>query len=973
MAVNLVMPSLCGAATLDVDLVEEIVVTGSRIQRANIDSPTPMTVLGRADIDGVGVTNIGELLAKLPSSYQTSGLSNSVFSATAPGLVTNALRNLGQSRTLTLVNGKRFVSGFNPGSGYAVDLSTLPSAMVDRIEVITGGASAVYGSDAIAGVVNVILKDDFDGVSFDVQTGLSAEGDRQETKIDLAMGTKLSKGNAWLTVGYSESDGVRSRDRKFSAADLIGADTNGNGFSDGLIFLGSSFTPAGRFGGTNDILGFFQGAPTGYNGDGSLFKGGVTLNGANVITQQVPGGEFASDRTNTDRYNRASLRSLLMPIQRQYFTSGINYDLTDDLTLDLMLGYNQTKTAGDFEPVALNINTAIFNTDVGATGGLDIASSLVMPELLKSSLLAAGFVNLTELGDNNATRRLVEFGRQGSRAARSTVHLAVDIDYQLSEQWNLSAYTTWGRTRTDLDSNGNINIERARLALDVELVDDVIQCVDAAARQAGCVPFNPFGEGTIDTAQVAYLSALTNLSSEVEQFVIGATFAGVTSMGLPGGQIRLASGFEFRKEQGSEQPSGFAQAGILSTNQIAATQGEFDVTEYYVEARLPVFEKLSIEAAFRLGRYSTVGDISTWKVGFEAQLFDWLKFRGTLSEAVRAPNITDLFAGLSDTFENVADACDGTTAATQGVTADNCRSVASIATRIEAAGSFTLSQIERQATGGVEGGDPRVNEEVADSYTLGASISIPYLRGLTMTLDWYDIEIDDAIAITGRSTVIERCYNVTSNFDSTCGGAALRNSVGALVAVNSFASNENQIETAGLDLDIKYALALTDLTSALDGELNINFLYTYIDEWEITGIVDGITDDNLGEVLFPAHRFLLTTRYSINDLQITWRARYWDDVKDSNTPECRCENSGLDFLGLGARNEIDDVFYHDLALSYALTEQVNLYFGARNVFDEAPPILAQGTQYGSRAGVNTAPEAYDVTGRRYYAGIRIDF
>lgn len=931
-------------------IVEEIVVTGSRLSRTNASSPSPMTVLGRNEIQGVGITNIGVLLEQLPVAIAFTNQSNNTFSSTSGGLITTALRNLGSSRTLTLINGKRFVSGFNPGSGYGVDLSVIPTIMVDRIEIITGGASAVYGSDAVAGVINIIMKEDFEGIKFDVRSGISDEGDREQTDVDFALGANFDRGNAYISFGFSDEEGLHARDRKFSNRDLIEVDTTGDGVGDSQAFFGSSFPPGGRCGPVEC-------------GDGSPWVDGH------------------GDQANSSRFNRGSRRSLFNPVERKYSRSGVSYDFSDNLSLSVTVGYNQTLAGGDIEPVPLDLNTDIWNTDtvVGGTGGLDIASSPVLPAATATALLAAGFTNLNELGNSQTGRRLIEFGDRGFRADRDTLYADASLAWDVNGDWSIEGYATWGRNRTNLVSNGNFNVERARRALDVEVVNGVVQCVDASARQSGCVPFTPWGAGMINAAQVEYLSASTTFSADVQQTVFGVVASGDTGLELPGGLIGLVVGAEYREEKGFEAPSGLAQAGIISGNRILATDGSFDVTEFFFEARFPIIDQLSIETAFRQGDYSTVGDLSTWKIGFEAPVLDWLKFRGTISESVRAPNITDLFSGAGETFSSVSDPCRGLFLTDTGTIADNCRSIPEILARMQADpnGEFVLSQTELQATGGLIGGNPNVSEEEADSWTIGVVVDVPFVEGLTFALDWYDIEIDDAIATTPRSTVVRRCFEATA-FDPNCNGQVLRSN-GALVQVDSSASNENLIETAGLDLDISYNTELSDVFGSLRGNLNVSLLYTYLDEFEVTGLEDRDVDVLLGEILYPEHRFNLTTTYTLDDLTVTWRMRYWGDVKDSNTPLLQNDNAAIvitngSLTGFAfAENDVDSVFYHDLRTDYTVTDNVRLYLGINNLLDEQPPkpLLTQFSNYGS-TGINTAPEAYDVIGRRYYAGISID-
>lgn len=935
----------------DETALEEVVVTGSRIRRTNADSATPLTVLGTAEIDGVGTTNLGQLMESLPQAIAASNQSNSTFSSTGGGFLTTALRNLGQSRTLTLIDGRRFVSGFSPGSGYAVDLSTIPVPMIERVEIITGGASAVYGSDAVAGVVNIIMKDDFEGVAVDLRSGISSEGDHEETDASITVGSNLDRGNAYMTFGYSKEGGIHARDREFSKQDLYEFDTDGDLISDTQGFLGSSFPPGGRCGPVEC-------------GTGAPFA-----NGYNNIGP-------------TSRFNRGSRRQLLIPIERKYARSGITYEISDDLQLDMNIGFNETTVSSDIEPVPLDLNTDIFNTDTvpGGTGGLDIATSLI-PQVTKDALLAAGFTNVNQLGNSNTGRRLVEFGDRGFDASRTTMYGDGTLTYNIDDNWSVEAYATWGRTRSKTTTNGNFNVERARLALDVEVVNGVAQCADASARQAGCVPFTPWGEGSITPEQVEYLKMNTTFVSNVVQTVYGANLSGDTGFALPGGSIAVAGGIEHRREEGDESPSGGAQSGIISGNRILATDGEFDVTDLYVEALFPVHEKLSFEAAIRYGDYSSVGDLTTYKIGFDAPVLDYLKFRGTYADSVRAPNISDLYSGAGETFATVSDPCRGLTLTDTGTTAENCRSIPEILARMQADpnGEFVLTQTELQSTGGLVGGNPNVQEETAESFTLGVVFSAAgltenrLLEGLTVGLDWYDIEIENAIATTSRTLVVSRCFADT-NFDPTCGGRVLRSN-GALVSVDSGSGNENNFYTAGMDIDVNYNVELADVSDSLRGNLNMSLLWNYLDEWDQESIESGSVTSLKGEILFPEHRWNLTTVYSIDDITVTWRMRYWDDVVDdlgggfslSITPT----GSGFAAVNdVNTFNSVDSIFYHDLRMSLALSDTISLYMGANNVLDEQPPLLTQNSNYGA-TGINTAPEAYDVIGRQMYAGVNI--
>jgi iron complex outermembrane receptor protein len=927
----------------DEGMLEEVVVTGSRIRRSNADSSTPVTVLSRADIDGVGTTNIGVYLEKLPSNIAANNQSNSTFTISSFGLVTNSLRGLGQDRTLTLVNGKRFVSGVTPDTGSAVDLSMIPTPLIERVEVVTGGASAVYGSDAIAGVINIILKDDFEGISINARTGVSAESDRESNDVDVTLGANFDKGNAYISMGYSDEEGLYARDR--GLIDLFPYDTDGDGQEDTNGFLGSSGLPDGNFGGF-----FGTGAP------------------ANLATGV--GSETG------DRYNRGGERALFNPLERRYARAGMTYEISDEMKLSMNAGYSETLTFTEIESFFYNIPDEAFQKNNQTVFDLDIATNLVMPEALKQALLGLSYspTTIQDVGNRALfVRRMTDVGNRGGVADRSTAYLDGSFEYEINDDYTAEIYGSWGRTRFANESKGLINNDRVRNGLDVELVNGLVQCVSAVARAEGCVPLNFYAPaGQMTAAEVAYITAISTANAQNEQTILGGVVSGETPFEMAGGRVGVAAGVEYRKEKGFVTPSGLVTAGSTTTNQSNPTAGAFDVTDYFAEVRVPVLDKLSLEAAVRFGDYSTIGNATTWKLGFEAPVLDWVKFRGTVSESVRAPNISELFDGGGESFAQVNDLCDLVTSTTVGTVADNCRSIPAIANRIATGlgndngelDIFRLTQVEIQSTGGVVGGNPNVGEETADSWTIGAAITVPMVEGLTIVADWYDIEVNGAIAATDRSEVIRRCFNATA-FDATCAGLATRDINGALATVNSSQSNENNLKVSGMDVDVMYRTELEELNENLRGSLTTNLLYNFQNENEITGITSGLTDDLVGEVLTPEHRWTLSTNYRIDDLSVNWRMRYWAEVGDNN------EASDSGRLVGSPLNDLDGIFYHDLRGGYDINENINVYFGINNVLDEEPPVLGQGTNYGS-TGINTAPAAYDVIGRRYYAGVSVD-
>jgi outer membrane receptor protein involved in Fe transport len=929
-------------------VLEEVFVTGSRIARTTFDTPAPVTVLNAEDINAVGATNVGEFLARMPQTVAEVNSSNNVFSNTASGLQITALRNLGSERTLVLVNGKRFVSGLSPGAGYAVDLNAIPTALIQRIEILTGGTSAVYGSDAVAGVINIITRNDFEGVEFEMQASTPEEGDRNRQSANLSVGGNFDRGNAWLSLGYDNDDGFQGGERSFQDTDIAYYDAEaieafGLPYEPRWEWLGSSFPPAGNFGG--------------YLGDGRDFRSGL------------------GDRDNSDRFNRAAFRDLASPVERKFFASGATFALSDQMTVNLEANYSQVEVETSFEPFPLDLNDNIWDIDRGGTGGLDIATSpLLDGNALRGKLLADGYTNLNELGLNRTARRLVEFGARGSDIDRRTARVAGNFIVDMDNGWTWDTYFTWGQTDTDQQTNSGINRERAALALDVIYDEngDMV-CRSEAARLQGCAPFDIFGEGTVSPEAVDYLGVAQSLDSVVEQTVIGTTLSGDTGWELGAGPIGFAAGFEYREEKGSEYPDAAQQAGITTSNRILATDGSYDVTEAFAEVRVPFHKLLTLDGAVRYGDYSTVDDITSWKVGFESSPLDSVRFRGTISSSVRAPNVADLYAGAGETFETFTDSCDGIDNSSTGNIAENCRSVAAIQERIDETGAFVLTQVEKQSTGGFESGNPDVKEETADSWTLGVVWTPEVFENFSLALDWYDIEIDDAITIVDRGTVVQRCYQVDpSVFDPACDGRTIRDpAAGALVQVNSGTSNEEKIETAGMDIELSYYFDLNQVYDQAKGQFSVGVLYSYLDQYDVIGIADGSVDDDAGEIEYPDHRLNLSLSYMFSDFTFSWRTSFISQSVDSNTPEDFNENSGVVGPLDDSANTCAARFYHDVQGNWAFAGSMEVYAGVNNLLDQDPCILGQITNYGS-VGTNTS-SIYDITGREYYAGLRFRF
>jgi len=906
--------------------VERIEVTGSRIKRTDMETPVPVTTIGRADILEMGALNVADVLNQSPVAIAGSDQSNTAFSNSSVGLNTTQLRALGDSRTLVLVNGRRFVSGVSPSVGYAVDLNSIPTSMIERIDILKSASSAIYGSDAVAGVVNIITRQNFEGVEVNAQTGISSESDREKYTINVTAGNTWDSGYAAIALGFDDDKGLKSTDRSFSAFDeAVTLDENGNE-QRAVVF--SSFPPQGRVGS--------------YNADGTPFN-------------------FAQDADDTNRFNRASFRQLVTPLERKYLAMNLRQELSDNVEYFVEGNWNSSKTNDStIEPTPFSTND-VFLPDRGGLGGISMSNPMV-PDLLRQNLLADGLT----MDDNipQLVRRMVEFGARSTDLERDTIRIVNGIDWSIDDNWAANAYISWGKTDQSQDNGGQINIERAALAFDVEVNSDTgaLQCANDLARIQGCVPLNLFSAGSITDAAVDYVRSPAKTSGQVEQFVMAASVTGELPLELSGGNIAVAFGIEHRLERGSYNPGDLAQTGSSSTNKSAATKGSFTSNDIFAEAILPVLDNFELDIAARYSDHEITGGDTTWNVGLQYSPTDSFMLRASAATAIRTPNVADLFGGRGETFAGVTDPCSGVSASDTSLAAVNCLSIPEVAARVASDGVFELTQIEAQSTGGTVGGNDDVKAETADTYSVGFVWQVA--EGLSMTLDYYDVSVEDAIATTSRTTVLNRCFDVAaSQFDATCGGNALRDFKGALVSVDSGTSNENNIDTSGYDLEINYT---TDLGA---GTFNADFIWNHVDEWVQTSIEDGTEVDYAGEATTPDDRINLNLSYTMDSMSFAWRMRYIGETVDS-VEEANFNFS--DFSPLGEFNDFDAEVYHDVSATYYFTDSVQGTLGIRNLFDTKPQFAGQGFSNGG-TGINTVSEIFDVTGQYYQASVTVKF
>lgn len=939
------------------DRGEEIVVTGSRIARADIEASVPVTTVTASRIQETGASNIQDVLATLPSVGQNVSRTSSNFSNTGNGVATVNLRNLGSSRTLVLINGRRTLG--IAGSS-AVDVNNIPTDLIERVEVVTGGASAVYGSEAVAGVVNFVLKDHFEGLRVRGQATISDKGDAARQYVSVTAGHSFADGRGHVVgnISYDNDHGLQSRDRGFSATDIPNR---------------SSYAAQGLFDtSTPDQVQFSPGTGRTFTfaPDNSL-KG---YQGANI-----------------DGYNRNADRLLSLPVERLQGTLLGRYQFSDAFGLYAEGQYVRTRSNASLEPSAI-ANTgagAARNWDGSPYAGIPITSPYV-PAAIRASAIANG-VDVIQF-----RRRSNDIFSRSNRNERDFYRGVVGVRGDLggAGDWSYDLYYEHSESR-DHTSAQAIYMPNYGAALSNEVgPGGIVRCSDPAARAAGCVPLNIFGYNTATPAAAAFLQTYTGPTravrlvdgrtvqisngqkvaydylAKVRQDVLSGSVKG-DLFSLWGGPIALAAGGEYRREKSSEVFDPFTQAGLASGNQITNTQGKFNVKEGFVEVVAPIVENraglhyLGLEGAARYADYSTVGGIWSFKGGATYAPSPDIRFRAVYARATRAPNIGELFSSISQTFPAVRDPCDqgrgeGDGAATAPLPA-GCAAIPGIAATVASRGSFKYTTAQIQSTDGLLGGNPNLKAEKADTLTAGVVFTPRAIRNFSLTADYYRIKVRDAIGIIGQQVSVSQCFS---------GGQALfcnnvvRDGNGFITRVNALNLNTGSYLVSGLDVQGRYSLPLGG------AKLDIDLLYNHRFTQQQTPFPGGPVQNELGQAdcyscgrLGSGFKDRLVGNFTLGtpQFQLNYRVDYLGPLRDNldgSTPPTR----------------IPAYWYHNLQGKVAIDEgrKMELYVGVNNLFDKKPPQFGD-TNPVTWPGTQTVANTYDLYGRMLYAGAAIKF
>ena len=934
------------------DEAEAIVVTGSRIARPELESTTPIQVLGSEDLLNQGTVNLADTLNELPALGTPGfGRTNTNFATSGNGVSTLNLRNLDDNRTLVLLNGRRVVAGVPSNS--AVDINVIPTDLLKSTEIITGGASAVYGSEAIAGVVNFVLRDDFEGLRLRAQAGVTDKGDNGRYLVSGTFGTNFAdgRGNIAISGQYDRDNGLRSSKRRLSAEDRP---------------FRSSFTPQGRF----------------FVDDPVVDDDPLTDDDGSVDFTYDPQGNLKQGFvTAVDGFNRNGERYIAVPLERYLGTALGHFDITDNITVFGEASYSKTKSRSRLEPYAFDNSDARIDGGNTILPGLSIDNPFI-PGPIRDAMLAVGQDTL------GFTKRSNGVFDRSNKSDREFYRIVGGLRGTIADNWKWEAYYNYGQTK-ESTSSGTALRDRLYYALDaITGPGGTPVCRNTTGAAAGCVPLNIFGFNSASPEAINYVTAnglRSTYDAKVSQEVIAANLTG-TLFTLPAGDVKVSGGIERRVEKSQEIYDAATQAGNTLSNALSNTFGKYKVWEAYGEAVVPIladrpfFDYLGVEGAVRYADYSTIGGVWSWKLGADWAPIPDIRLRGVYSVATRAPNIEELFAGANQDFPTgLVDPCENVTATTPGAVAGYCRSIPGIAAQIAQNGVFVYDDnLDRQSIEGLDRSNPNLGAEKAKTLTLGAVFTPQFLRNFSLSVDFFDIRIKRAITQVPRQFIIDDCANSLGASD-LC-SLIVREGVttprprtpGSIYQVDTLPVNAASIKTRGIDVALNYRSNLDPI--GLPGQLDFRINYTYLDKLEQTPVPGGPVQNNRGQLDGDGrlgagfkHRANISTTYSLDNVSFFVKANYLSKIKDTLGPDVDSP-IGNSFNSIGSR------WYFDGQVRFDIGEdkKFQFYVGVDNIFDKKPPFIDQNGA-SNITGTETAADTYDPFGRAFYAGVTANF
>jgi outer membrane receptor protein involved in Fe transport len=936
------------------DIVERIEVTGSRLKRTDMESASPVTVISSEQLKVQGIQDVGQFLQN--SAVMSGSPAMTTTNNGGNGGTFVELRGLGSERTLVLVNGRRPVSS---------DFQGIPSSMIDRIEVLKDGASATYGADAVAGVVNIITRRDFEGVEVNAQISNSFDVDTNEQKsFSVVMGKEFDAGHLVFGVDYVEQDAVYQGDSSVGYFNfpwqVFGAEGEQSFFENGLIGTGDDMNVIVVGSGSVPCGNFYLQHGTSQTND--------TCNGG--VAQLSDMRDFVGGGPNNDTYNYAPVNYLQTPYKKiNVFLEG-SFDYNDNISF-----YTETrlnKRTSRQELAAVPYDTRFDPAYSGTYGKTEEDGTPVLDDDGNQVMVAFNGVSkdnyYNPFGEDvlRSRRRMLEGGRSFEQDI-VRFQQVIGMEGEFGDGWSYDLNYNYGYSQTTSTDFGQLYGPNLSKAMGPSFKDASgnIVCGTAADPIADCVSMNVFGgaPGSVTPEMLDYVSApLVDASNYTLQTLTG--FVGGDVFELPAGALTAGVGFEWRSEKAEAQVDSGKFMKEVTGNKSKGTNGSYNVSSLFTEMRIPLLsdlpgvERLEVPIGIRYDDFSAFGSEVTYQVGFEWNIVDGLLARGTYGTVFRAPGVGDLYAPNSDSFPSATDPC--STSAWGSLTSAqqaNCQ-----ADGVPAGGSNNLDA-QQLAT---VGGNPELQPESGDTFTVGVAYSPDFVEGLGLTVDYWSIELDDVIDGVGAADSLKGCY--LGGIDSLCDNVTRTN--GEISSLSAQSSNLSKMTAKGIDFEANYSL------EALGGDFNFNLSWSHFLErenqvYDATSFAFQMKDLNglfENDATYATDKLNFNANYKWQDLTVSYAMNYisgteYDDLlywgTTPNNPDDASQGNHM--------YQVDSYFYHDLTATYNFTTGTTVAVGVTNLTDEEPPYIEPAFNG------NTDESTYRLFGRSWFVRLTQTF
>ncbi|MFO1467515.1 MAG: TonB-dependent receptor [Steroidobacteraceae bacterium] len=933
--------------------LDEVVVTGTRIRRAAEDFPNPVISISAESIERSGRTNVAELLSKSPAligspvGAETAGSRSAYGEA---GLNILNLRNLGADRTLVLVDGRRHVSS-RIGSA-AVDIDSIPTDLIEAVDVLTGGASAIYGADGVSGVVNFRLKRNFEGASFRGQIGTSGYGDGTNTFAAMTLGHNFRDDRANVAIAFEYNMDSRVYDQRrphlrdpragnlYRNQQDIPDDPN---IPDNVPYHDVRYADSSRNGAIDTD---FDEIPD-FQGTGSVYDRGQVLRGSGGYT-------VGGSSTSVSGY-----QGDLFPALRRSLVNALgHFDLNDHVSLYAEAKYADVRARTLAQP----------SYDVYQFVARD---NPFMPQAIRDAIVpgaAAEYFGDPAMPDGVlVTRDDFDLGINDETDHRRTFRVVVGTNGQITDHLRYDLSYVYGSTDIRYDLANDRVTTRWLAAIDA--VTDPLTgkpvcraVLDGTTDPdlAGCIPYNIFGDGVRDPAAAAFVNTTTTNRAKLTQSVISGSVSGDfgTILALPGGPIEYALGFEYRRESSDSRPDPRVEQGLTWNSPLTAAAGSFNVKEAFAETNLTLFKNRpgvhlwSIGGAVRFSDYSSLGHTTSWKLDTLYSPVKSFSIRGTLSQAVRAPNIGELYKPQSSSYEFITDPCDINELNNGSATREaNCASILRAIGIDPTTFEPSTSTISSIAVQGIDSGNAGLSVETARTWTAGIVWQPEFLKSFSLTADWYSIRIKDAINTAEVDDIAKLCVDQPTTDNAFCPNLSRDPRTGFINGFRVEPQNVADFRTEGLDVTARYTLP-----TAAAGSFSFSLTAGHVNRLDFIATPGAEVRSDLDQEFEPRNSAVFDINWERNAFSIRYGLNWFSRTKRYTDAELRGDPDIAARRYLYAKRSWEQ----DINANWDVNEHLAVWVGVNNLFDEKP-------EFGYRS--------YPVSalGRFFYAGAKARF